>query len=111
MTLNLTEIQHKLNKVSCPECHYATIDVTLRCDLGYGECLAVATCITCGTLYEVSTERCVLEKGQKDYPTSVCPGFSRSRCELDMRCELPSRQCFYVAHCTTCDHPFVSGKP
>lgn len=110
MTVDLTEIQKKLNKVSCPVCHNSTIDVKLRCDLGHGECLAVAGCSTCGTSYEVSTERRLLEEGKKDCPTLTCPGCKGSEVELEMRCDFPSRKCFYVAHCMTCNHSFVSGK-
>lgn len=110
MIMDLTEIQKKLNKVSCPVCHNSTFDLKLRCDLGYGECLAVATCNTCSTLYEVSTERHVLEEGEKVCPAPICPECHGSKVEVEMRCEIPSRQCFYVVHCKTCDHPFIPKK-
>lgn len=104
--IDLTEMQKMLNKVSCPACHASTIDVALRCDLGYGECIAVATCQTCGMLYEVSTEHHVLEEGRKEVGSPVCPHCDTDDCELEMRCELPSRQCFYVMCCRKCSNPF-----
>ncbi len=110
MTVDLTEIQEKLNKVSCPVCRHSTIDVTLRCDLGYGECLAVAGCKTCGTQYEVSTEGRILENGKRYTPKLACPGCNESEVKLEMRCELPSRQCFYVAHCEPCKHSFITKE-
>ncbi|MFQ5580434.1 MAG: hypothetical protein ACE5FZ_07465 [Nitrospiria bacterium] len=109
MEINLTEIQKKLNEASCPVCHNETIDVALRCDLGYGECLSTGTCRTCGTVYEVSNERRALEEKRKDLPAPVCPRCKASKdseIDLEMRCELPSRQCFYIAHCRKCNHPF-----
>ncbi len=110
MTVDLTEIQKKLNKVACPLCKQSKIDVKLRCDLGYGECLAVAECGNCGTVYEVSTERSVLDQGKKDCPDPICPECHGSDVDLEMRCELPSRRCFYIVHCKPCDHPFVPKK-
>lgn len=110
MKVDLTEIQEKLNKVSCPVCHNATIDVSLRCDLGYGECLAVAGCKTCGTQYEISTEGRVLKHGKKYLPELACPGCKESEIKLEMRCELPSHQCFYVARCEPCNHSFMTKK-
>jgi len=107
--MNITDIQRMMNKVICPECQKATIDVSLRCDLGYGECLATATCRTCQTLYEVSTEKEVLEAGQKGIGPQDCPDCDEKDLKVQFRCELPSRRCFYVAYCPPCDKPLMRG--
>ena len=84
--IDLTAIQAMLNKVSCPMCNSATLDVVLRCDLGYGECLATAKCRTCATTYKVTTADQVQEEGW----------LNRNRTKLEFRCDLASRECCYV---------------
>lgn len=108
--MNITDIQVMFNKVTCPECRNATIDVSLRCDLGYGECLAAATCRTCNTIYEVSTERRALEAGKELPGSQDCPDCDEKDVKFKFRCELPSRKCFYVAYCQPCDSPFVTAN-
>lgn len=105
--VDLGEIQRKLNRVACPMCGASTLDVTLRCDLGYGECLATALCRTCRTSYEISTERKALEQGRGALGSSQCPHCGGGDLEPEIRCDLPSRRCFYVAGCRKCREPFL----
>lgn len=105
--MDLTEIQKRLNDVACPMCNNSTLDVTLRCDLDYGECLATAKCQTCKTSYEVSTEKRVLETGKKDLGSFACPHCEADDVALGFRCELPSFQCFYMASCRKCSESFL----
>ena len=105
--MDITEIQTLLNKVTCPQCRNATVEVVLRCDLGYGECLAAASCRTCGTLYEVSTERRLLERGVHEVNGADCPHCNTEDVRPSLRCELPSRKCFYVVRCRICDTPSI----
>jgi uncharacterized protein YbaR (Trm112 family) len=103
--MNLTEIQTKLNKVACPMCHNVTLEVTLRCDLDYGECLASGKCQTCGTVYEINMENRILDDGKELLEEVTCPYCRAKAVRLDFRCELSSRQCFYVAGCYSCGKP------
>lgn len=104
--MELTEIQKKLNRVSCPMCNHPTLDVTLRCYVGYEECLATAKCLTCGTSYTITNEQRVLEDGKGVLGSSVCPRCDAKEVELQFRCELASRQCFYVVGCKKCGESF-----
>lgn len=108
--MELTEIQKKLNKVSCPMCNHPTLDVTLRCYVGYEECLATAKCLTCGTPYSITNERRVLEEGKEALGSSVCPKCNSADTELQFRCELSSRQCFYVVGCKKCGESFFPAN-
>jgi len=107
--MNITEIQRMMNKVRCPECHKSEIEVSLRCDLGYGECLAAANCLNCRTLYEVSTERKILKSGSTALGKQDCPDCGTQDLKLQFRCELPSRRCFYVSYCPPCDKPILKA--
>jgi len=104
--MELTEIQKKLNSVSCPMCNHPTWDVSLRCYEGYEECLATATCVTCGTLYTITNEQRVLEDGKELLVSSICPRCNTKELELQFRCELASRQCYYVVGCKKCGESF-----
>jgi len=104
--MDITEIQKTLNKISCPTCQRTELDATLRCDLGSGECLATAVCQTCKTIYEVSSERQVLAEVEEKTGPLTCPHCGSSGVEVAFRCELSSRQCFYVAQCQKCKEPF-----
>lgn len=104
--MDLIEIQRRLNEVTCPMCHNATLEATLRCYVGYDECLATANCLTCSTSYTVTNERRVLEEDKGVLASSSCPNCNATDIELQFRCELSSRQCFYVAGCKKCGKSF-----
>ncbi len=108
--MKISDIQVMFNKVTCPQCSNATIDVTLRCDLGGDACLAVATCQTCHTIYGVSTEGKALETAAETHASLACPECETEDTELAFRCELPSRKCFFVLNCKACDAPFVPAS-
>ena len=86
-------------------CHNATLEVSLRCDLGYGECLTSGKCQTCGTVYEINKENRLLDDGKGLLKEVTCPFCRTKEVQLDFRCELSSRQCFYVAKCCRCGIP------
>lgn len=108
--MELTEIQKKLNSVSCPMCKHPTLDLTLRCYVGYEECIATAKCLTCNTSYTVTNERRVLEKEKDAVGSAVCPHCNSEDTELQFRCELSSRQCFYVVGCKKCGESFFPSN-
>ena len=108
--MDLIEIQRRLNEVACPMCHKATLDATLRCYVGYDECLATAKCLTCSTSYSISNERRLLEEGKGALESSTCPHCNAADVELQFQCELSSRQCFYVAGCKKCGRSFMHDE-
>ncbi len=104
--MDLIEIQKRLNEVACPMCKKATLDATLRCYVGYEECLATAKCLTCSTSYNISSERRLLDEGKGALGAPVCPDCKSEDTEFKFRCELSSRQCFYVVGCNKCGKSF-----
>lgn len=102
----LTEIQSELNRVACPQCQKFQFDLILQCELGQGECLYTARCLSCGHTFEVSTETRNLHKTHPDIEKQLaelrCPHCEKVGAQLRFRCDLTSRTCLYVAACNHC---------
>lgn len=102
----LTELQGELNHVACPQCQKSRFDLSLRCELGPGECLYTAICLHCGHSFEVSTETRDLRKTHPDLENHLssmrCPYCEKVGARLRFRCDLGKRACLYVATCNHC---------
>lgn len=102
----LTEIQRELNHVACPQCRKSQFDLALRCELAYNECLYTAKCLSCGYMFNVSTETKNLRTTHPDIEKTLseqqCHACGQAGAELKFRCDLNERTCLYVAACRHC---------
>lgn len=102
----LEEIQAELLKMHCPRCARSNYDLTLRCDLGGGECLFTAQCLSCGFRFVIAAGTKELRKTDPEVQRALA-GLRCMRCgntgsELKFRCDLNRQTCLYVAVCPKC---------
>lgn len=106
----LAELQRKIADVNCPNCLHAELELQMRCDLGFKDCLYVALCRPCGYSFNVETEtRWIIDtfpEMEKKLRETGCPNCGSIRLVLSMRCEMEAKRCFYVATCDICDYSF-----
>lgn len=107
----LTDLASKLAGINCPSCLHAALEVQMRCDLGFQDCIYVATCRHCRHAFEVNPQIDVmLDQSpvlQKRLRESGCPNCGSIKLHLSMRCEVTgSKECFYVATCDLCAYSF-----
>lgn len=106
----LADLEKKLADITCPSCLYGDLELHMRCDLGFWDCLYQAKCRHCGFSFDVDTDtRTFLEtypEVQKRLRETGCPNCGSIKLELSMRCEMANRHCFYVATCDICHYSF-----
>lgn len=110
----LGEIQSKLREMACPSCGKSNFNVVLRCDFGYEECLYTVKCESCSHIFEISTETKRLKAREPDIEErlaqSKCPYCGQRGAELNFRCDLTSRECFYFVTCKNCGQTYREYK-
>ncbi len=106
----LEDIQRQLRDVACPTCGKRDFDLSLYCDFGHGECLYLAKCRTCGYTFEVSTETKRLKADHPDVDQRLaqakCPHCGQVGADLNFRCDLTTKTCFYGVTCRACGKIF-----
>lgn len=112
----LLETERRLRRLACPECGSVdSLQSAIRCELAYGECRYTVRCQRCGIVFELSTETESPRLLQPDLHAwlsrLVCPACKRAGAEVAFRCDVPSRSCFYLVRCASCDHEYTAERP
>ena len=106
----MAELETKITSLNCPACMHAELEMQVRCDLGFQDCLYLAVCRNCHFTFDVDINtRTLLEQYPalaKHLRETGCPNCGSIKLYLSMRCETVGKQCFYVATCDLCDYSF-----
>lgn len=100
-------LQRMLGGLPCPNCLDYELSFLLRCDLGYGECLQIARCDSCGHAlvlngrFEEAVRRQL--EGQQVGP---CPRCGSGKTRLGLLCKLASHRPLAVGLCDACRREF-----
>ena len=97
MTNTLANVQAMLCDATCPQCNDRRFDLSLRCDLSFGECLYTMTCEGCGLVYHVEKP----DEGD-DTATSRCTECNDGNMLLTMICSNDTHSCREVYACERC---------
>jgi hypothetical protein len=92
-TACVSDLRNRVPETSCPACGQPHLEFSMRCDLGTTECLFVARCDRCHTLFNVDLD-------------SFPPPCARCTQELEfvvLSCSLTSHSCHYELRCPRCD--------
>ncbi len=103
-------LQKWLRDLPCPSCLAYELELVLRCDLGYEECLRVARCRRCRAthLLEKELEQRILDEVE---PGSLgrCPFCGSESTHLGLYCPMDSRRALAVGVCEHCHREFIPG--
>jgi transcription elongation factor Elf1 len=109
----LLDTERRLLRMACPECGTAgALQTLVRCDLAHGECLYTVRCQRCGIVFELSTETISPRLFQPALhawlSALVCPTCKAVGAEVVVRCDVPSRSCFYRVRCSGGQHEYTT---
>ncbi len=89
-------------RTACPACDRQSLEFLLRCDLAYGPCLNTAHCTDCGMSFEIEVASEVSpDHSSRDGSNCMCRG--GLDCAPSLTCDLLTRVCTYVSHCSHCE--------
>ncbi len=88
-------------RTECPACGGPSMEFLLRCDLSYGGCLNTTHCTRCGMSFEIEVASEVApDHSSRDGSNCLCHG--SADCAPSLTCDLGTRVCTYVDHCSQC---------
>jgi len=109
----LLETERRLRGMACPECgSLGSLRTVIRCELASGECRYTVRCQQCGIVFTLRTTH--PELLTRDFHARltglVCPACGKQGAEAFLRCEVPSRSCFYLVACVSCGHEYTEPR-
>ncbi len=101
----LTEEQlvERLQNVACPDCFQVDYELRMRCDLGLGECLYVASCHHCGHQFDfenIAEFNKVMLRIQHNTHERRCPVCGETELEAHFVCDLRKHECYAHTVCS-----------
>ena len=102
-----------LRQMACPGCRTpGSLRMAVRYELASGECRYTVRCQRCGIVFELSAETRGPRLFQPDLHAwlshLLCPACGNVGAEVAIRCDVPSRSCFYLLKCRSCGHEGMS---
>lgn len=110
----LAAIQKKLDAIGCPHCLGTSLDLRMRCDLGYHDVVYQAECERCHFSFEINQgSRSLADLLPMMEAASLgvaCPHCGGMNSEMKLLCDIRSHETFYLASCNDCHKPFKAPK-
>ena len=104
-TAFVSDVSHRVPHTSCPSCEEARLEFTLRCDLGGAECLFLARCGGCNTVFDLDAESFPsgLSSDSLQSGHILCPRCDQRLAMVTLACSTSSHSCRYALQCSHCD--------
>lgn len=110
----LSAMQKKLEAIGCPHCLSTSLELRMRCDLGYQEVVYQADCTVCHFSFEVNQGTRSLADLLPLLEAAgcgvACPHCGSADGQMKFLCDMRSHDTFYLASCNSCQKPFKALK-
>lgn len=98
-------IERRAHSLVCPACGTCALEITLRCDFGDRQYLAVATCTNCLGRFDAETLPTYEELHEKVLSrvrTEACPACGSRQRTLQSSCDRIAQLCWFLISCSEC---------